>query len=75
LPYRNERIINVIRDLYFTGGSDSFATCFDHVFTRYRDSQGVEKPELPDQMVALVATGVKVFILTCQCQTLTFDIL
>jgi len=57
-PYRNERIIKVIRSVYFTGGVTSFARRFDHLFPRYRDSQGVMKPEVPEAMVALVATAV-----------------
>jgi hypothetical protein len=35
-PYRNQRIVNVIHDLYFTGGEESFATSFNHRFTSYR---------------------------------------
>jgi len=58
-PYRNKRIINVIRNMYFTGGVSSFATRFDHLFPRFRDSQGAMKPEVPQPMVALVATAVR----------------
>ena len=57
-PYRNERIIRVIRDMYFTGGVSSFARRFNNLFPCYCDRQGVMKPEVPDQMVALVATAV-----------------
>lgn len=59
-PYRNERIINVIRSVYFTGGASSFMRRFDHLFPRYRDGQGVMKTEVPDAMVALVATAVSI---------------
>jgi len=61
-PYRNQRIINVIRDMYFTGGVSSFATRFAHLFPRHRDSQGVITTEVPQPMVALVATAVCSFL-------------
>src|SRR5712691_9759319 len=57
-PYRNQRIINVIRDVYFTGGVASFATRYHRLFPRYHDSQGVTKLEVPEPMLALVATAV-----------------
>ena len=59
LPYRNARIINVIREVYFTGGVSSFATRFEHLFPRHRDGQGVTRTEVPCHMVALVATAVR----------------
>ena len=61
LPYRNERIINVLREMYFTGGVSSFARRYDHLFPRHRDSQGDVKIEVPKEMVALVATAVCCF--------------
>ena len=57
-PYRNPRIINVIHNMYFTGGVSSFATRFNHLFPRFQDSQGAMKAEVPQPMVALVATAV-----------------
>ena len=58
-PYRNQRIINVIRSLYFSGGASSFAKRYNYMFARYRDDEGFMKPMVPDAMVALVATGVR----------------
>jgi len=58
-PYRNERIINVIHSVYFTGGASSFMRHFDHLFPRYRDGEGVMIPKVPDAMVALAATALK----------------
>ncbi|KAI9431395.1 hypothetical protein H4582DRAFT_2062778 [Lactarius indigo] len=40
-PYRNPRIIAVIRDLYFTGGSTSFVARFHHLFPTYQGEDGV----------------------------------
>jgi hypothetical protein len=60
-PYRNERIINVIRNMYFTGGVSSFARCFNNMFVRFHDDQGAMIPVVPDAMVALVATAVSSF--------------
>jgi len=57
-PYRNDRIIKVIRDLYFTGGSPSFASRFHHLFPVFRDSDAIWKHEVPIAMVALVATAL-----------------
>ncbi|KAH8986506.1 hypothetical protein EDB83DRAFT_2535738 [Lactarius deliciosus] len=58
LPYRNARIITVIRDLYFTGGSTSFVSRFHHLFMSHRGEDGVEHREVPMPMVALVATAL-----------------
>jgi hypothetical protein len=74
-PYRNERIINTIREIYFTGGVASFATRFKHFFPRHRDSQGVTKTKVSDQMVALVATAVMNFTLHASMSMLTCDAL
>lgn len=57
LPYRNERIITVIRDLYFTG-STSYATKFGHLFPTYQGDDGEVSREVPIPMVSLVATAV-----------------
>jgi hypothetical protein len=57
-PYRNDRIITVIRDLYFSGGSTSFASRFHHIFPVFRDSEAKPRYEVPIPMVALVATAV-----------------
>ena len=58
-PYRNDRIIRVIRELYFTGGSSSFAARFEHLFRRTQGHGGGITYEVPVPMVALVVTGVR----------------
>jgi hypothetical protein len=45
-------------DLYFTGGSSSFAYRFKREFPTYESDDGTVKREVPIAMVALVATGV-----------------
>ncbi|KAF8260805.1 hypothetical protein EI94DRAFT_1833669 [Lactarius quietus] len=57
-PYRNERIIAVIRELYFTGGSASFASRFGHLFPVHFGDNGRPSREVPVPMVALVATAL-----------------
>jgi hypothetical protein len=57
-PYRNERIISVIRDLYFSGGTTSFAARFSHCFPTHPGHDGEPRNEVPVAMVALVATAV-----------------
>ncbi|KAF8486413.1 hypothetical protein DFH94DRAFT_679101 [Russula ochroleuca] len=57
-PYRNSRIISVIQDLYFTGGTSSFAQRFDSLFPTDEDHNGVVMREVPVPMVALVATAL-----------------
>ncbi|KAF8257147.1 hypothetical protein EI94DRAFT_1709530 [Lactarius quietus] len=56
-PYCNERIINVIRDMYFTGGAASFSKKFDYLFPMFEGHEG-EMYEVPVPMVALVATAL-----------------
>ena len=58
-PYRNDRIINVIRELFFigVGGRPSFAVCFASHFHVSRE-EGGEMSEIPISMLALVATAV-----------------
>lgn len=54
--YRNDWIIMVICDMFFVGGSNSFATRFDNIFR-----QGGVSPvrhEIPLPLVCLVATAV-----------------
>lgn len=63
-PYRNQRIINVIRSVYFTGGPSSLARRFDPFFPRHTDSEGVKSPEMPKPLLALVATAVR-FHVSC----------
>ena len=58
-PYRNDCIIRVIRELFFTGGASSFAHRFDAEFPRPPAPDGVVARELPEPMLALVATGVR----------------
>lgn len=56
-PYRNSRIIDVIRDAFFRGGSP-FSSRFDYLFPTTETHDGVTIPEVPIPMVALVATAV-----------------
>jgi hypothetical protein len=64
-PYRNDQIIEVIRDLYFTGGSTSFASRFHHLFPLFKDSDDTWRLEVPVAMVALVATAVSHLQILC----------
>ncbi|KAN0141461.1 hypothetical protein V8E53_000706, partial [Lactarius tabidus] len=57
-PYQNERIILAIQDLYFTGGSASFARRFLYLFPTYESCEGAINHEVPIPMVALVATAL-----------------
>lgn len=63
-PYRNIRIVNVIRELFFSGGSSSFATRYRDDFPIHQGSNGVVAREVPIAMVALVATAVSVKLLS-----------
>ena len=60
LPYRNDRIITAIRDLYFTAGNTTgaFARRFQGWFPIHTNDDGVTNTEVPIPMVALVATAV-----------------
>lgn len=68
-PYRNDRIINVIRDLYFTGGAFSFAHKFKYLFECIDGHHEVAVYKVPIPMVALVATAVSYYYL-CVCISL-----
>ncbi|KAH9022910.1 hypothetical protein EDB85DRAFT_2293098 [Lactarius pseudohatsudake] len=57
-PYRNDRIIAVVRDVYFTGGGTSFGAQFEHLFPTYQGADGKVNREVPISMVALVATAL-----------------
>ncbi|KAH9164044.1 hypothetical protein EDB89DRAFT_1912379 [Lactarius sanguifluus] len=57
-PYRNECIIAVIRELFFTGGQKSFSSHFDHLFQVHQRLDGTSSREVPVPMVALVATAM-----------------
>ncbi|KAI9447170.1 hypothetical protein BJY52DRAFT_1193540 [Lactarius psammicola] len=57
-PYRNDRIISAIRDLFFTGGKTSFASRFSNLFPVYKGPEGVSIREVPVPMVALVVTAL-----------------
>jgi hypothetical protein len=57
-PYRNKRIISVIRYLYFTGGVSSFAERFNSKFPQVLGADGALACEIPQAMLALVATAV-----------------
>ncbi|KAH9055287.1 hypothetical protein EDB87DRAFT_1688403 [Lactarius vividus] len=57
-PYRNGRIISVIRDLYFTGGGSSLATRFEDHFPTHQAPNGDIVQEVPISMVTLVATAL-----------------
>jgi hypothetical protein len=65
-PYRNQRIIAVIHDLFFTGGVSSFAERFGSLFPKYRGPDEPPTREMPMSMVALVATGVRT-VPPCKC--------
>ena len=58
-PYRNDQIVGVIWDLYFTRGHTSFALHFDHLFPSCGSCDNVDRQEVPDAMVALAATAVR----------------
>ena len=60
-PYRNRRIIDAIHDLFFSGGSTSFAKRFDYLFPNSETLDGVTVYEVPVPMVALVATAVSLY--------------
>ncbi len=66
-PYRNDCIITVIRDMYFSGGTTSFTKCFRYLFPTYESHEGVTNYEVPIPMVALVATVVSHFFLAMYC--------
>jgi hypothetical protein len=57
-PYRNDRIIAVIRDMYFSGGAMSFAQKFQYLFPMYECREGEKRYEVPALMVALFTTVV-----------------
>ncbi|KAH9038003.1 hypothetical protein EDB83DRAFT_2318530 [Lactarius deliciosus] len=57
-PYRNDHIISIIRDLYFTGGSSSLATRFEDQFPTHQGPDGDFNQEVPISMVALVVTAL-----------------
>ncbi|KAN0137968.1 hypothetical protein V8E53_004452 [Lactarius tabidus] len=57
-PYRNDRIITVIRDMFFVGGAASFAHNFQYLFPTYEIADGEIVLEVPIPMVALVATAL-----------------
>ncbi|KAN0139137.1 hypothetical protein V8E53_003026 [Lactarius tabidus] len=57
-PYRNERIVSTLRDLYFTGGSTSFARRYLYLFPTWESREGEISHEVPIPMVALAATAL-----------------
>lgn len=57
-PYRNRRIISVMRDLYFIGGVHSFAHRYRERIATWEGDDGEVVYEAPVAMVALVATAV-----------------
>jgi hypothetical protein len=59
-PYRNERIVQVLRTFFFIGGTSSYARRYEHKFKVFTGSDGVALREVPIHMVALVATAVRV---------------
>jgi hypothetical protein len=70
-PYRNARIITVLRDLFFAGGTVSFAQRYHSLFPTYYNGDGVVTRQVPMPMVALVATAVSVTNYTIQNLVLT----
>ena len=73
-PYRNQRIIDVLQDVYFSGGQGSFTTHFDWFFPCHCDSQGAIKTEVPEPMVALVVIVVRFLISHALTSMLTWDV-
>jgi hypothetical protein len=61
-PYRNDRIITVIRDMFFTGGANAYVNRFIPLFDKHCSNDGVIMREVPVPMVALVATAVSSLI-------------
>ena len=57
-PYQNSWIINVIQDMFFTGGAKSFASCFESDFPTFNRLDGVTVQEVLVSMVVLVSTAV-----------------
>ena len=57
LPYCNNQIITAIWDLFFSGGTTSFAMCYRGHFAQVHKDSSVSY-EVPMPLVALVATGV-----------------
>ncbi|KAN0102384.1 hypothetical protein V8E52_010847 [Russula decolorans] len=57
-PYRNKRIVTAIRTLFFTGGTSAYAHRFDSKFPRFRGPDGALVREVPEAMLALVATAL-----------------
>jgi len=57
-PYRNIRIVNVTRDMFFTGGNSSFSNRFRSEFPISQDKNGAGLCKVPIAMVSLVATVV-----------------
>ncbi|KAI9437035.1 hypothetical protein H4582DRAFT_2078108 [Lactarius indigo] len=57
-PYQNDRIILVIQDLYFAGGTSSFATHFEDQFPTHQGPNGVISQEVLILMVALVTMAL-----------------
>ena len=53
----------MIRDLYFTGGANSFVNCFGNRFPTFKRDDGEVVRKVPVPMVALVATAVSA--ITC----------
>jgi len=59
-PYRNSYIITVIGDMFFSGGSGSFAARHEALFPKHDDGTSVTR-EVPIVMVSIVATGVSTY--------------
>ncbi|KAF8273038.1 hypothetical protein EI94DRAFT_1697128 [Lactarius quietus] len=59
-PYQNPHIITVIRESFFTenGRTPSFVSRFGHLFPVHQDGEGQSNREVPEPMVALVATAL-----------------
>ena len=66
-PYRNIHIITVIWELFFSGGTTSFAHRYHPRFPTFQDSNGDVVLEVPIPMVALVATAVSFILILLLC--------
>ena len=71
-PYRNDRIITVLRELYFTGGSTSFASRFDGHFPIDNGTSAVTR-EIPGVSFRLNMNSMLIcpFFLSCMLPSMS----
>ena len=75
-PYCNVRIIQLIRVLYFSGGSNLLSSRFHRHFPTgfAHDGYGVMEHEVPIAMVALVAMAVSTYLLYIEHTNLSHNV-